>query len=278
MSKQTASHTDAIREWILATARDGHNIEDMIDMMVKAGYTARQSRRLVAEHLKRPGVAIPTADKRRDGTRTRHPQAPAVMVGERRIEVSSCVETPLVRTLEHVLDEAECDELIEQARPRLDRSRTVTETGTNEVSGARTSSGMFFKLSETELVTRIEHRIADMLAIPVENGEGLQILHYEPGQQYEPHYDWFNPTQAGYQTLIEHGGERIASFIMYLNTPEGGGGTHFPRAGVTVCARKGSAVYFAYENGDQSSLHAGLPVTKGEKWIATKWLRERAYR
>lgn len=268
----------AIRNWIKSTSRDGHSIEDMIDMMIKSGYTARQARRLVADTLDRPGVAIPVADKRHDGMRTRHPEPPVTIADGRHMGVSTCVETPIVRVLESVLDGAECEQLIEQARPRLARSRTVTEQGNHEVSEARTSSGMFFKVCETELVTRLEYRIAELLDIPVDHGEGLQILHYEPGQQYEPHYDWFDRSQPGYKTLTEHGGERIASFIMYLNTPEGGGGTHFPRAGVTVCARKGSAVYFAYENGDKSSLHAGLPVTRGEKWIATKWIRERPYR
>jgi len=65
---------------------------------------------------------------------------------------------------------------------------------------------------------------------------------------------------------------------MYLNTPEEGGGTGFPAVGLTVTAQRGSAVYFAYETGEQASLHAGLPVTRGEKWIATKWLRERPFR
>ncbi len=277
MSKQT-SHAAAIREWILTTSRAGHSIEDMIDMMVQSGYTARQARRLVADNLKRPGVAIPVADTRTDGTRTKHPQPPFASADGRRMPVSTCVETPTIRVLGSVLDDAECDELIEQARPRLARSRTVTDEGTHEVSDARTSSGMFFRIGETELITRIEYRIAELLDIPPEHGEGLQILHYRPGQQYEPHYDWFDRSQAGHEALTKVGGERIASFIMYLNTPEGGGGTHFPRAGVTVSAQKGSAVYFAYENGDQSSLHAGLPVTAGEKWIATKWIRERPYR
>lgn len=274
MSKSTS----AIQKWIRDTAREGHSIADMIDMMLQSGYTARQARRLVAETLDRPAIALPVTDTRRSGIRARDPEAPWVQADGRRMLVSSCVETPLVRVVESVLDDAECEQLIEQARPRLDRSRTVTETGTNEINNARTSSGMFFQLGETELICTIEQRIADMLQVPVGHGEGLQILHYQPGQQYEPHYDWFDPSQAGYQKLTKVGGERIATFIMYLNTPEGGGGTHFPRAGVTVCARKGSAVYFAYERDDKSSLHAGLPVTAGEKWIATKWLRERPYR
>jgi prolyl 4-hydroxylase len=116
-----------------------------------------------------------------------------------------------------------------------------------------------------------------MLSIPVDHGEGLQILHYLPGQQYEPHYDWFDPEQPGFAAITAKGGQRIASLVMYLNTPDGGGATAFPEIGLTVTALRGSAVYFAYDTGDTTSLHAGLPVTKGEKWIATKWLRERPF-
>jgi prolyl 4-hydroxylase len=80
-----------------------------------------------------------------------------------------------------------------------------------------------------------------------------------------------------YEPVTKIGGQRIASVVMYLNTPEEGGGTAFPEVGVTVTARRGSAAYFAYEAGDRKSLHAGLPVIRGEKWIATKWLRQRPY-
>lgn len=272
-----------IREWILSTSRSGHDIQDLLDMMVQTGYNPQLARRLMAETLDRPAIAIPVADKRddepvSDGKRTRHPEPPFVTVGKHRIDVPARMEKPTVRVLESIITEAECNELIEAARPRLKRSRTVTDEGTHEVSSARTSSGMFFSVGETETVTRVENRISELLDIPLDHGEGLQILHYEPGQQYEPHYDWFDPSQPGYESLTNPGGERIASLIMYLNTPEQGGGTHFPRVDMTVAARKGSAVYFAYRHGDTSSLHAGLPVEQGEKWIATKWIREYPYR
>ena len=117
-----------------------------------------------------------------------------------------------------------------------------------------------------------------LLGLPASHGEGLQVLHYGPGQAYEPHFDWFDPAQPGFAAITAAGGQRIASVVMYLNTPDEGGGTAFPEVGLTVTAWQGSAVYFAYETGNQASLHAGLPVTRGEKWIATKWLRERPYR
>ena len=180
--------------------------------------------------------------------------------------------------LENLLDEAECAELIELARPRLARALTVDDDGKQQVDQRRTSEGMFFSIGELPLVARIEQRLAGLLGLPVSHGEGLQILHYRPGQEYEPHFDWFDPALPGYDAITRSGGQRIASVVIYLNTPELGGGTAFPELGLTVTARRGSAVYFAYEGGDPSSLHAGLPVICGEKWIATKWLRERPYR
>ena len=185
---------------------------------------------------------------------------------------------PALRVLENILSGQECDELIELARPRLQRALTVDSEGRHQVDQRRTSEGMFFTLNEVPLVGRIEQRLATLLGVPASHGEGLQILHYLPGQEYEPHFDWFDPEQPGYGAITAVGGQRIASVVMYLNTPARGGGTAFPEIGLTVTARRGAAVYFAYEGGDQSSLHAGLPVLEGEKWIATKWLREWPYR
>jgi prolyl 4-hydroxylase len=277
MSTNTAN-SGSLRDWILSTARSGHGIDDIVNMMLRAGYNPRQARQIVAKTLDRPAVAFDMAMQSPGGKRTRHPEPPYQVVAGHRTEVSVCVEKPPIRVLEDLLSAEECEQLMALARPRLDRSRTVNKDGSNQLDTARTSSGMFFSVGETPLIERIEHRLAELVGLPAIHGEGLQVLHYEPGQQYEPHYDWFDPSQHGYKVLTSKGGQRVASVIMYLNAPANGGGTHFPKAGVTVCARRGSAVYFAYQGGDKDSLHAGLPVTEGEKWIATKWVRELPYR
>jgi prolyl 4-hydroxylase len=275
---QKASSNTAIRDWILSIARAGHGVDDIVGMMVRSGYTSRDARQWVARTLNRPAVAMDVDYGRRQGPRTRHPEPPAVAVDGRRIEVSLCVQSPVIRVLDSLLDDEECTGLIEAARPRMDRSLTVDTSGYVSADEIRTSQGMFFERGETELVRRIERRLAKMVDLPVTHGDNLQILHYLPGQQYKPHHDWFDPTEEGYKEIIAAGGQRIASIIMYLNTPAAGGGTQFPGLGLTVTARRGTALYFAYEGGDPGSLHAGLPVTQGEKWIATKWLREqRAY-
>lgn len=265
-----------LREWILATARAGHGVPAVLGMLKEAGYPPAQCRSAVAEVLKIPLSSINATAP--GGRRTQPPVAPGTFVDGREVRVSAAMEAPIVRVLEGLLDVDECAALIEAARPRLDRALTVAEDGKHQVDQRRTSRGMFFKLAETPLVDRLERRLSRLLGLPVEHGEGLQVLNYQPGQEYEPHYDWFDPAQPGFAAVTARGGQRIASVVMYLNTPEEGGGTSFPNVGLTVTALAGSAVYFAYEGGDTSSLHAGLPVIRGEKWIATKWLRERPLR
>src|SRR6185312_247604 len=269
-----------LREWILTTTRAGHGVPDVLRLMKDNGYDPRQSRSIVAEVLKLPLATLNASTDRPAprGLRTKHPAAPSACIGGHTIGVSLCVDEPPLRVLENILDEAECAELIELARPRLARALTVDDDGRQQVDQRRTSEGMFFTIGELPLIARIEQRLAGLLGLPANHGEGLQILHHRPGQEYEPHFDWFDPALPGYDSITRAGGQRIASVVMYLNTPELGGGTAFPELGLTVTARRGTAVYFAYEGGDQQSLHAGLPVICGEKWIATKWLRERPYR
>ena len=271
--------TPELRDWILSTTHAGHSVDAVLKLMLESGYDARQSRTIVATVLNMPISALDahTQPVKNQGRRTRHPEPPQAIAEGRTIDISLSVESPALRVLNNLLSQGECEALILEAKPRLQRAKTVDSDGKQQVDARRTSEGMFFGIGETALVKRIEQRIATLLNIPVDHGEGLQVLHYLPGQQYEPHHDWFDPEQPGFAAITAKGGQRIASVVMYLNTPEAGGGTAFPQIGLTVTALRGSAVYFAYDTGDTASLHAGLPVVKGEKWIATKWLRERPF-
>ena len=114
---------------------------------------------------------------------------------------------------------------------------------------------------------------------PLANGEPLQILHYGVGAEYQPHYDYFAPEDQGTPTLLTHGGQRVATVIIYLNTPDAGGATVFPDVGLEVAPIRGNAVFFSYDRPAPVSrtLHGGTPVVAGEKWIATRWMREHVY-
>jgi prolyl 4-hydroxylase len=105
----------------------------------------------------------------------------------------------------------------------------------------------------------------------------MQVLKYRPGAQYRPHHDYFCNSAPGASVLLQRGGQQVGTFLMYLNTPEEGGGTTLPDVGLEVAPVKGNAVFFSYDRPHASTktLHGGAPVTTGEKWVATKWLRQR---
>ena len=87
------------------------------------------------------------------------------------------------------------------------------------MNSARTSDGMFFNRGENPLCERIERRLAAMVRWPYENGEGLQVLRYRHGAQYVPHYDYFDPAQPGTPRILQRGGQRVGTIVMYLRTP-----------------------------------------------------------
>ncbi|XP_008809395.1 probable prolyl 4-hydroxylase 3 isoform X1 [Phoenix dactylifera] len=195
------------------------------------------------------------------------------------------------------LSKEECEYLIELAKPHMEKSTVVdSATGRSKDSRVRTSSGMFLGRGQDKIIRTIEKRIADFTFIPVEHGEGLQILHYEVGQKYEPHFDYFLD-----EFNIKNGGQRIATLLMYLSDVEEGGETVFPAARVnssslpwynelSECGKKGLSVKPKMGDAllfwsmrpdatlDPSSLHGGCPVLKGNKWSSTKWIHIHEYK
>ncbi|XP_019177432.1 PREDICTED: probable prolyl 4-hydroxylase 10 [Ipomoea nil] len=218
-----------------------------------------------------------------------------VRKGDSWVEVISW--EPRAFVYHNFLSKYECEYLINLAKPHMQKSTVVdSETGKSKDSRVRTSSGTFLHRGRDKIIRNIEKRIADFTFIPAEHGEGLQILHYEVGQKYEPHYDYF---LDDYNT--KNGGQRIATVLMYLSDVEEGGETVFPSAkgnisavpwwnelsecgkgGLSVKPKMGDALLFwsMKPDGslDPSSLHGGCPVIKGNKWSSTKWMRVREYK
>ncbi len=188
--------------------------------------------------------------------------------------------SPRIFLIENFLSSSECDLIIEKARPELTRSTVVDEYSSEGVfHQGRTSQGMFFPKNSSDMIIRnIEKRIAALTMLPEENGEGIQVLSYGLGAEYQPHYDYFDPTTQGGKACYDRGGQRIATLIIYLHTTDEGGETIFPKAKIGVLPIKGNAILFynCTPDGieDPLSFHGGAPVKKGEKWIATKWIRK----
>lgn len=276
--------TPELRKWIVEQAQAGHGAESVLKAMIASGWSEDVAiealEATLRSHLEQqaqtqglaPAVPVPEPDLG---------ESPLYLdAGDRRVAVLQVMVMPRIVVFGDLLSAEECDALIELAKPRLARSLTVaTKTGGEEVNADRTSNGMFFQRGENELVQRIEKRIAKLVNWPEENGEGLQILHYGPGAEYKPHYDYFDPHEPGTPTILRRGGQRVGTIVMYLAEPEKGGGTVFPDVHLEVAPKRGNAVFFSYERAHPSTqtLHGGAPVLAGEKWIATKWLRERRF-
>lgn len=286
-----------ITVWLVEQIRAGQPAQALLQAMCDRGWRRDVAMGLIAQAMGErsdpgvvampPAVASPQTDVPTNGDTAvamKSMPEPAiddgvlyVDVGDRRVPVLMHLPTPRIVLFGDFLSRQECDQLVEAARPRMQRSMTADpRTGETMVDTVRTSRGMFFHRDETPLVRTIEARIAKLLQWPVSHGEHLQVLHYRPGDRYEPHYDYFDPTQPGAAPLLARGGQRVATFLMYLREPGRGGDTTFPDLGLSFAPKRGSALFFSYPVPDPSSksLHGGAPVQVGEKWVATKWLRE----
>jgi prolyl 4-hydroxylase len=292
--------TAELRHWIIEQTQAGCRPEDVLAAMQRSGWAEPVALDALEDTLQQflnaqgqPSLLpLPTSSPAQTGPPSAQPstgQGPVALpepalagspsqlwAGDRQVTVLLTVQQPRIVVLGGLLSDDECDALVAAAAPRLARSETVVvDNGSNEVNPARTSEGMFFGRAETPLCARIESRIAALLNWPLINGEGLQILHYQPGAEYKPHYDYFDPAQPGMAAVLARGGQRVGTLVIYLNTPLQGGGTTFPDLALEVAPIKGNAVFFSYDRPHASTrtLHGGAPVLAGDKWVATKWLR-----
>lgn len=271
-----------LRRWVHEQKAAGHGPAALFSSMLTAGYLPDLARQILLDELGEapslPASQSSTGSRVPEPALAEHPRL--IDAGDRQVEVLMQLKHPRVVLFGGLLSHEECRALIDEASSRMSTSLTVDpDTGSAVRHEARTSEGMFFQRGETDLVGRLETRIARLLGWPEDHGEGLQILRYQPGGQYLPHYDYFDPESPGTAGHVARGGQRVGTLIIYLAAPEAGGGTSFPQAGLEVLPQPGNAVFFSYDRPDPATatLHAGEPVIRGVKWIATKWLRQSAY-
>ena len=131
------------------------------------------------------------------------------------------------------------------------------------------------------LVKQIEEKITELIGIQPEHGETFQGQRYAVGQQFKPHHDFFHTGEAYWPAMQKSGGQRTWTAMVFLNTPEAGGHTAFPQAGLKIAPRAGNLL--AWNNLDANghpnpfTLHQGSPVEAGTKYVITKWYRERPW-
>jgi prolyl 4-hydroxylase len=182
-------------------------------------------------------------------------------------------DRPCVGAFPALFSQSECDFLIAEARPLLQPSFVIDpQTGRHLRNPIRTSDGMAFGyVQEGPAVHALNRRVAAATGTDAKQGEPLQVLRYQPGQEYKPHFD----------ALTGEPNQRILTMLVYLNDDYEGGETVFLKTGLRFKGRKGDALLFrnALPDGraDEMTQHAGLPVTAGEKIIASRWIRARPF-
>ena len=170
-------------------------------------------------------------------------------------------ENPNMKTMVVLMDKNDTDVIA--------RETSVTER-------SRKACGMWLDNS-IPVISKIQKRVSKLVNKPLENFESLHIVKYEVGGEYKPHVDSFLEGKEYSKIETFRGGQRQFSALFYLNDDFEGGETDFPNLQVTVVPKKNKLIIWKNitENGspDQSSNHAGLPVTKGTKYIGIWWIR-----
>jgi hypothetical protein len=195
-------------------------------------------------------------------------------------EGTTLCESPLVRTFKEFIPEQACGWLIERARGRLKRALIYDPTHGDVADEMRTNTAAGFDLIDADLVqVMIQYRMSAAVGVPVHNMEGPTVLHYDVGEQITNHFDFLNPKIPNYANEVAKRGERIITFLVYLNDDYAGGETDFHLLGVRHKGRRREGLFFtnALPNGrpDTRMVHAGLPPTSGEKWIVSQFVRNR---
>jgi prolyl 4-hydroxylase len=191
-------------------------------------------------------------------------------------------EDPPVHAAPGLLPAEVCDALIARARPLLAPAKVYNGSASGQTTGEdRRNSAAEFHVTDRDVVMLAAcDRLCALAGLPTMQAETCQVLHYEVGERFSPHFDFFDPKVAGHAAALAEGGQRVATVLVYLNDNLEGGETDFPLLGLRHRGGKGDGLVFrnldAAGRPDYRTLHAGLPPTRGEKWLLSLWIRDRA--
>lgn len=182
----------------------------------------------------------------------------------------------MIVIIDNILSEKTCQQLISLASENLTDATTLGK----DIPNYRTAKSTW--LTQTDLaVEQVKHFASLYTSRPITHQEHVHIVKYDIGQEYKTHHDFFHPNTDYYDSAIAVGGQRTHTCLFYLNDDYHGGNTHFPQKNLIITPKIGRFLMWTnmYSNLtlDYDSLHAGLPVTEGEKWICVVWVRERAF-
>ena len=190
-------------------------------------------------------------------------------------------DDPLIYVIENFISDAECDHFVEASNPKLERAKTIGgKDGIYHKN--RTGSNCWLPHNHSTLTQDVGKRIAELVRFPLKNAESFQVVYYTGGTEYNDHHDAFNGETDEGKKHLKRGGQRIFTAIAYLNDVEEGGDTEFRDLNISVKPKKGSILVWknvlpGTTKVHPSSLHAGRPVTGGEKYAFNLWFRENKF-
>lgn len=189
---------------------------------------------------------------------------------------------PLVAVVDDFLSASEGEAIVAAGQGRMQRATVVDASGKGVERDGRTNTHCELPISEFPQVLPMLMKIGVALRLPIQHAEPTTLLHYTEAQEFKPHLDGFvlDFVGDGEARFERSGGQRLFSAMVYLNDVEKGGGTTFPTLDITVSPRPGRLLVFAntmagLRERAALSIHAGEPVTAGEKWAAVTFWRER---
>jgi len=190
--------------------------------------------------------------------------------------------SPRIRVFKGLFSGDECDWIIGRAHDRLERASVYdNESAQSLIVKERTNREAHFGPADLDVaLTFLRARLAHSIRAPLHHFEPPTVLHYAVGQHFAPHFDFLDPALPGHVGDLARRGQRVATVLVYLNDDYEGGETDFPTLGRRFRGGPGDALVF--DNLDPSgapdrrTFHAGLPPSKGEKWLLSQWVRDRA--
>ena len=185
---------------------------------------------------------------------------------------------PIIYVVDDLISEDECQEFINCSKDKL-QPATVVGLDNEQKLKDRTNEFAWLEHHANESIHEVSKRLSILVQMPIRNAEMFQVVHYERGAEYKPHFDSFDQSTELGKKYWEPGGQRMITALIYLNDVEGGGATYFPELNISINPKKGNVLVFhntisETTNINPRSLHAGMPVSSGEKWAANLWFRE----
>ena len=193
----------------------------------------------------------------------------------------SLCEDPVIKTFPELLPQSICQWLIRRSKEKLQPALVYdAENQRNYKSETRTNSIAEFNLAENEFLNfLIQEKMSAACGIPMQQMEGTAILNYQPGEEISPHYDFVDPDMDNYDEEVKNNGQRIITFLIYLNDGFKDGETIFTELDLSFKGNIGDGIFFVNSLPDGSAntqtRHAGTPPTSGEKWIVSQFIRNR---